>query len=221
MDRATVTLNSGAHKRTHRNRDTLIGRVPFMNGIKTGHTNSAGYLLVGSATRHGVTLVSSVLGTRSEGARNSDTLALMRYGFKRYTTVTAVKGGEVYAMVKVKGRDQSVELVAPANVKRVVRRGQRFTTKAVVPAELTGPLALGAKAGTLNIIYRGRVVDRTPLVTTASVAAPAVAESGSNLLVRGFVFLVIAAGTIGLVLMRRRAKRRHRRTGTDSEARIA
>lgn len=225
MDKAQVTLESGAHKRTLKNRDTLIGKVPFMNGIKTGHTNSAGYLLVGSASRRGVTLVSAVMGTGSEGARNSDTLALMRYGFKRYTVAPAVKANQVYASVKVKDHDQTVDLVAKANVKRVVRKGQKITTKAVVPAELTGPLAAGAKGGTLNLIYRGRVVDSVPLFTTAPVAAPAAASGLAHDLIGpgGVALIVIAVGTIvGVVLRRRAARRRDRRGGAaDSEARIA
>lgn len=225
MDKAKVTLESGAHKRTLKNRDTLIGKVPFMNGIKTGHTSSAGYLLVGSGSKNGVTLVSAVMGDGSEGARNSDTLALMRYGFKRYTTTTAVKAKQVYATAKVKDSNQTVNLVAPATIKRVVRRGQKITTKAVVPAELTGPLAVGAKAGTLNIIYRGRVVAHVPLVTTAPVAAPATATRLADDLVGpgGIALIAIAAGTILLVVLRRRARRRRdRRSGAaESEARIA
>jgi D-alanyl-D-alanine carboxypeptidase (penicillin-binding protein 5/6) len=221
VDKPKVTLKSGAKTRTLKNRNTLIGKVPFMNGVKTGHTQSAGYVLVGSGTKKGVTLVSAVLGTASEGARNSDTLALMRYGFKLYQPVTPVRSNAVYARAKVKDSDQMVDLVSRTTVKRVARRGQKVTTKAVVPAELVGPLPAGSRGGTLNVIYDGRVVNKVPLVTTGAVAAVA-AESGSNLLVRGVVLLAVVAGTISVVLLRRRAKKRHRRAGAaDSEARIA
>ena len=153
VDKPKVTLQSGAKKRTLKNRNTLIGKVPFMNGVKTGHTQSAGYVLVGSGTKKGVTLVSAVLGTGSEGARNADTLALMRYGFKLYQPVTPVKSNAVYARAKVKDSDQVVNLVSKTTIKRVARRGQTVTTRAVVPAELVGPLPAGSRGGTLNVIY--------------------------------------------------------------------
>jgi D-alanyl-D-alanine carboxypeptidase (penicillin-binding protein 5/6) len=224
MNLPKVTLQSGAHKRTLKNRDTLIGRVPFMNGIKTGHTQTAGYILVGSASRRGVTLVSAVLATGSDGARNADTLALMRYGFKRYQAIVAVKPQHVYATVGVKDHDQRVDLVSKSAIRRVVRRGQKITTKPVVPDQLTGPLAAGAKAGTLNVIYRRRVVDRVPLVTTAPVAAPATAARIKDDIIgpAGLVVAVVVACTLYFVLRRRRAVKRRRQAGAaDSEARIA
>src|SRR3546814_4256575 len=59
VDKPKVTLQSGAKKRTLKNRNTLIGKIPYINGVKTGHTQSAGYVLVGSASRKGVTFVRS------------------------------------------------------------------------------------------------------------------------------------------------------------------
>ena len=57
--------------------------------MKTGHTSTAGYVLVGSATRNGVTVVSAVLGDPSEAARDADSLALLRYGLDRYHKLAA------------------------------------------------------------------------------------------------------------------------------------
>jgi len=54
------------------NRNDLVGRVPWINGVKTGHTSGAGYVLVGSGTRHGMTLLSAVLGTSSESTRDAN-----------------------------------------------------------------------------------------------------------------------------------------------------
>jgi D-alanyl-D-alanine carboxypeptidase (penicillin-binding protein 5/6) len=65
------------------NRNRLVAAVPWIDGVKTGHTQSAGYVLVGSGTRKGVQLVSAVLGAPSEAQRDADTLALLRYGFSR------------------------------------------------------------------------------------------------------------------------------------------
>jgi serine-type D-Ala-D-Ala carboxypeptidase (penicillin-binding protein 5/6) len=76
----SVTLRSGSRVRHLVNRNDLVRTVPYVNGVKTGHTNNAGYILVGSATRGGVTLVSAVLGDSSEGARDADTMRLLSPG---------------------------------------------------------------------------------------------------------------------------------------------
>lgn len=78
-----VTLDSGAWARTLRNTNDLIGGPLHVNGVKTGHTQAAGYVLVGSATARGRTVISVVLGTRSERDRDEATLRLLRYGLRR------------------------------------------------------------------------------------------------------------------------------------------
>ena len=74
--RRATTLKSGVRERTFANRNRLVARYEFVNGVKTGHTRGAGYVLVGSASRNGIQLVSAVLGTPSEAARDADTMAL-------------------------------------------------------------------------------------------------------------------------------------------------
>ena len=77
--RRSITLKTGDHPRTFTNRNLLVRRYGFVNGVKTGHTSNAGYVLVGSASRNGVQLISAVLGTPSEAARDNDTMALFKY----------------------------------------------------------------------------------------------------------------------------------------------
>jgi len=86
--RATVatrelTLGSGAWRRTLHNTNRLLGGALRVDGVKTGHTDAAGYVLVGSATRGGRAVVSAVLGTRSEADRDEATVRLLRYGLRR------------------------------------------------------------------------------------------------------------------------------------------
>jgi len=93
--RATVNLpravlRSGSHPRVLVNRNDLVARIPYVDGVKSGHTNTAGYVLVGSARRAGVTVVSAVMGEPSLTARDSDTLALLRYALARYRSVTPI-----------------------------------------------------------------------------------------------------------------------------------
>ncbi len=79
----TVTLSSGAWARTLHNTNDLLGGPLHVDGVKTGHTKAAGYVLVGSATKRGRTVISVVLGTRSEAERDEATQRLLRYGLRR------------------------------------------------------------------------------------------------------------------------------------------
>src|SRR5207237_901795 len=83
-----AVLLTGSHRRLVTNRNDLVAHYPWVNGVKTGHTLSAGYVMVGSGTRGRMTLISAVLGTRSESARDGDTLALLRSGFAKLHLLT-------------------------------------------------------------------------------------------------------------------------------------
>ncbi len=85
VDTPSATLHSGDHPRTVISRNTLLGRAPWLNGVKTGHTLGAGYVLVGSGTQHSTTLISAVLGTPSESARDADTLSSSTTGSRSIT----------------------------------------------------------------------------------------------------------------------------------------
>jgi len=221
-DEGRVTLRSGAHPRTFNNRNTLVRQVPWVNGVKTGHTNRAGYLLVGSATRAGVTLVSAVLGEPSEAARDRDTLALLRYGFRRYHVVTAVTRGQVLDHVPLRYRgDEQVDLVASRTIRRTTARGERLEVGTEgVPKELDGPLEQGARVGTVVVLQRGRIVARIPLVTARAVDAASFLDrirswlSGPLTLALLGVFVVCS---LYLVALRRRAVRRRRRRHRTSQ----
>ncbi|HWI07255.1 MAG TPA: D-alanyl-D-alanine carboxypeptidase family protein, partial [Solirubrobacteraceae bacterium] len=104
VDLPAATLRSGSRKRTVINRNALVRRVDAVDGVKTGHTRGAGYVLVGSATRDGVTVISVVLGEPSERARDADTLALLRYGLDRYDARTVMPEGRVLGRVNLRYR---------------------------------------------------------------------------------------------------------------------
>lgn len=181
--RTSATLADG--RRVH-NRDTLVGRYGFVVGIKTGHTSAAGWCLVGAGRRGGVNLISVVLGTPSESARNADTLALLRYGFATYHRLVPVHAGHVYARVAPLGHpDQRVELVPAHGASLIVRRGTKLSVYLNnVPATLTGPLPAGSAAGEIDVRLDGRLAATVPLVTRTAVPAagsycgPALASLG-------------------------------------------
>jgi D-alanyl-D-alanine carboxypeptidase (penicillin-binding protein 5/6) len=214
-DLAAVTLHSGSHARRLVNRNGLVRTVPYVNGVKTGHTNSAGYVLVGSATRSGVTLISAVLGDPSEAQRNADSLALLRYGLARYHRVVPVKKGVVVAGAALKYRDEKVGLVASRTVGRVARRTERVTTQIIgAPAEIEGPLPAGARVGTILVRQRGTVVDRVALVTERAVAAATLGQRVGDYLDRGLTrvaLVMLALCSLYLALLRRRVTRRRNR----------
>jgi D-alanyl-D-alanine carboxypeptidase (penicillin-binding protein 5/6) len=211
----SATLRTGAHPRTILNRNTLVRAVPEVNGVKTGHTLAAGYVLVGSASKHGITVISAVLGDSGEGTRDADSLALLRYGLSRYRRVTPVRSGQPFAIVKLAHRDQRAQLVAARTVVRTARRGERLPVRVLdVPRELDGPLPAGTRVGTIEIRWRGRTVASVPLVTRAAISEASLWQRGDDLLSRTLTVVILSAlalASLQLVLLRRRAVRRRRR----------
>ncbi|HEY4094303.1 MAG TPA: D-alanyl-D-alanine carboxypeptidase family protein [Baekduia sp.] len=220
-----VTLHSGAHPRTFVNRNSLVVNVPAVNGVKTGHTNTAGYILVGSASRDGVTVLSAVLDEPSESARDSDSLNLLKYGLGRYHVVTPVKTGQVLGHSSLAHRDEHVDLVAGATVKRTARRGDKLTVATQgAPTELDGPLPKGARVGTVTVTQRGKVVARVPLQTAEPVDAATFIDRLRDFLGRPLTLVLLAAFAVCslyLVLLRRRAVRRRQARRPGRRAPVA
>lgn len=222
VDRPSAVLHSGAHPRTVVNRNDLVLDHPFVTGVKTGHTLDAGYVLVGSARRGGVTVLSAVMGEPSMAARDADTLALLRYGLRRYHRVTPVRRGRVLARLPVRDQGDTRAALAPsASLGAVARRGERLRVRTVgLPEEVEGPLPAGARVGTVELLRRGAVVGRTALVTARSVPRATVAQrarawAGSTWTI--VALTILAACTVSLVLLRRRVVRL-RRVERDPQA---
>ena len=220
-----VTLKSGAHPRTFANRNLLVRSTPAVNGVKTGHTNTAGYILVGSASRDGITVISVVLGDPSEAARDSDSLNLLRYGLSRYHVVTAVSKGQVVAHAGLTHRDEQVDLAASETVKRTTRRGDKLVvTVTGAPETIDGPLPKGARVGTVNVVQRGKTVARVPLVTADAVDAATFFDRLRDWLGSPVTLVLLAAFAVCslyLMLLRRRAVRRRQRRRAGRGAPVA
>jgi serine-type D-Ala-D-Ala carboxypeptidase (penicillin-binding protein 5/6) len=170
VDLPRARLGTGARPRVVDNRNDLVARVPWIDGVKTGHTLNAGYVLVGAGTRKGVQLVSVVLGDGSEAARDADTLALLRYGFRAYRQVRVVRAGAEIGSAAVKhfgGR--LVKLVAGSGARVTVRRDQRLRTRLNASLQLEGPLPAGAKVGAVKLLLDGKPVKVVPVVTAEPV----------------------------------------------------
>ena len=211
VDLPRATLTSGARTRRILNRNRLVRNVPTVAGVKTGHTQQAGYVLVGAAERKGVRVISAVLGDPSENARDRDTLELLRYGLDRYQSVMAVRRGQRLGEAELKYRDGTVALVAGRSLAEVVRRGGKTTLRLDAPEELDGPLRKGARVGTVLVQSRGRTVGRVPLVTAAAVSEASATQRVTSFFGEGLTLVLIAVlalSTLQLAAMRRRASSR-------------
>lgn len=215
----SASVTSGGRTRTLVNRNTLVREVPWVDGVKTGHTSLAGYVLVGAASRNGIRLVSVVVDDPSEAARDADSLALLKWGLRQYRSAVILPQGKVMATPRLDFRDGStVDVIASKTVRMVIRRGERPAVQVSgVPAELKGPIKRGQQVGVATITRRGTVVARVPLVTKAAVPAASTADKVSHALPPIWVIalaVVVLACSLHLALRhRRRVRRRRARAG--------
>jgi len=156
------------------NRNGLLEKDPTVDGLKTGHTDSAGFCLVTSSLRDGMRLVSVVMGSTSMKARENASAALLNYGFTFYDTKLAVKGGAVLASAHVwKAQTPSVDLGIRDDLYVTLPRGQAdgIKTAAEVQPRLIAPLALDANLGTLRVFAGNQTLATLPLHPLKEVAA--------------------------------------------------
>ena len=156
------------------NRNGLLEKDPTVDGLKTGHTDSAGYCLVTSALRDGMRLVSVVMGSTSMKAREYASAALLNYGFTFYDTKLVVKGGAVLATARVwKGRRPSVDLGIKDDLYVTLPRGgaEGIKTSADVQPRLIAPLTVDMNAGSLRVFAGRQTLQTIPLHPLKDVAA--------------------------------------------------
>lgn len=156
------------------NRNTLLGKDPSVDGLKTGHTEAAGFCLVSSANRDGMRLISVVMGAPSERAREEASAALLSYGYTFFESFRVKTAGATVLKPRVyKAAEEFAAVGVPADVYALVPRGQgtSLTTTARLDHEpLIAPLAPGERLGELTVTDgAGEVVTRAPLVSLAAV----------------------------------------------------
>ena len=157
------------------NRNGLLGADPTVDGLKTGHTDSAGYCLVTSALRSGTRLISVVLGSASIKDREQASATLLGYGYSFYQTVQVKNRGEVLATPRVYLSAAGTAAVGLAqDVAVTVGRDQAGALKSSTTLDnrLLAPLAAGAKVGDFTVATPdGVVVAKVPVVTLRAVPA--------------------------------------------------
>lgn len=158
---------------TQNNRNLLLWRNPEADGIKTGHTSSAGFCLAASARRGDTRMISVVMGTDSERARAEQSDALLRYGLNNFTSqVLYAKGATVATQPLWKGQADEVALVAAQDILVTTPKGQaeRIDAALSVPTHITAPLTAGQDIGTVKVSLDGALLTEAPVTVAADVA---------------------------------------------------
>jgi serine-type D-Ala-D-Ala carboxypeptidase (penicillin-binding protein 5/6) len=156
------------------NRNRLLWADPTVDGVKTGHTDAAGYCLIASAKRGQGRLVSVVLGTASEAVRAQESLKLLNYGFQFYDTVVLNRKNEAIRSVRVwKGGQDMVKVTLGSDLVVSVPKGQaqKLKTEVAIREPLLAPLAVGSPVGTLKLALDGKAVGEYPLLALEAVPA--------------------------------------------------
>jgi D-alanyl-D-alanine carboxypeptidase (penicillin-binding protein 5/6) len=154
------------------NRNNLLWRDPAVDGLKTGHTQAAGYCLAASAKRDGMRLVSVVLGSSSESSRVSESQSLLNYGFRFFETVQLYKAGQELAQGKVwKGKKEQIRLGIKDELFVTIPRGRYDDLDAQVEMrpELVAPIAEGEEVGQISIRLENDEVTSRGLVALESI----------------------------------------------------
>lgn len=154
------------------NRNRLLWRDKSVDGLKTGHTDEAGYCLVSSAKRGDMRLISVVMGTSSEEARARESQKLLAYGFRYFETLKPYSAGDVLNEPKVwAGQQTSVKLGVKDDLYITIPRGQakQLTAKLNVNKIIKAPVSEGQSMGIVQIRLEGEVLAERPLVALQAV----------------------------------------------------
>jgi D-alanyl-D-alanine carboxypeptidase (penicillin-binding protein 5/6) len=190
--RQSATLTSGRYVRHIQTTDTLLAQYPWIQGIKTGHTDDAGYVLVSQGQRDGMTLIATVLGTDSEDARNDNAVSLLDYGFADFHPIKPLHRGQVLARLPVAYSDNRAELVAGAGYRSVVPRTDRVSVDLSQPKQLTGPLPKGKVVGHARVYVGTRQVAVVPLLLAHRLPAVSLLTKVTRFLGRSSTLTVFA-----------------------------
>ena len=209
-DSRTAVLRSVHPQRRIATINELLLMAPWVTGVKTGHTFGALYVLVGSGSRDGVSLVSAVVGTWTDEERFDDSLALLEYGFSQYRRRLPIKRGQSLAEPEIRWSGGRLPLRAARSLQVGVRKGEEVEVRVQAPGEVEGPIERGARLGTATVLIEGRRAGAVPLRAGRSIseagffdrARATVADNSIPIVIVAFVILMAAV----LLLLRRRTR---------------
>lgn len=152
------------------NRNRLLWRDPSVDGIKTGHTEEAGFCLVASAKQNDTRLISVVLGASSDTSRASDSQALLNYGFHFFETHLVYKTGESLGDIpvwKAEKNHVSVGITKDLYITVPANQYKNLVITKDIPANLTAPIKKGQILGNLVIKLNNEVIATQPIIALA------------------------------------------------------
>jgi D-alanyl-D-alanine carboxypeptidase (penicillin-binding protein 5/6) len=154
------------------NRNRLLWLDPSVDGVKTGHTEAAGYCLIASSNRGGRRLLSILLGSTSESTRAQESQKLLNWGFQFFDSVKLHKGNELVKAIEVwKGAAEEVKAGFQGDIIVTVPKGDAEKLKAELLSQqpLVAPVTQGQRVGTLRVSYDGKQLGEYPLVALEGV----------------------------------------------------
>jgi D-alanyl-D-alanine carboxypeptidase (penicillin-binding protein 5/6) len=157
---------------TQANRNTLLGRNPAVDGLKTGHTSEAGYCLVASAEQDGMRLITVVMGTSSDEARSQETQKLLTYGFRYFQTAQVHDAGESLYNARVwAGTRSELALGLEDDLKLTIARGAERSLRTVLNIDpvIKAPISEGQVLGELVVRDGDQELVRRPLLALEAV----------------------------------------------------
>ncbi len=160
------------NKITQHNRNRLLWRDPTVDGVKTGHTEAAGWCLISSARRDSRRLVAVVLGAASDAARAAESQKLLNYGYQFFDTVRLYEPGQVASSPRVwKGALNNIKAGFPQGLYVTVPKGRAANLKATIETvqPLLAPLRTGQALGTLKLELDGKPYRSQPLLALQDV----------------------------------------------------
>lgn len=159
---------------TQPNRNRLLWIDPTVDGVKTGHTETAGYCLVASSLRQGRRILSVVLGTASDSMRAQESLKLLNWAFQNWDTQQLYKKGQLVATPNIwKGKVAQARLGFKDDVFLTLPKGQTEKIQPVLERTdpLIAPIQAGEQLGTLKLQLDGKVIREVPVIALESVEA--------------------------------------------------
>ena len=207
-----------------KNRNGLLWRDPTVDGLKTGHTEKAGYHLLATAKRGDQRFIAVVMGAKSEAIREREALRLLNYGFRNFASVSLFKQGDVLVKLPVwKGTVGEVELAASESgiVTLPIDLQADISWQARTPERLFAPITSGQSIGEAVIATKEKVFKTVPLVAVQDVplggffrqafhSAVLITKDHGPVII--FVILMLAVVVFGVIYLKRRKPRRSRGT---------
>ena len=162
------------NKITQPNRNRLLWLDPSVDGMKTGHTESAGYCLISSAKRDGVRRISIVLGATTDAARAAESQKLLNYGFQYFDSKLVYRQGQAINQIKVwKGNENQVAMTVADDLFLTVAKGDYVNVKVSTSTKqpLIAPIKKGQVVGAVKFTLNGNVIQERNLVAAKSIEA--------------------------------------------------